>query len=990
MLKRFNFFVASDVNLVRDDGSPVSLTISCTSDGSHFLVFGSEEGKLVVVNRELVVTHEELARQPVMKLCQKDNGLVALRGGPITESELVFYSMSNDGVLSVGRILHVGSLLKNMKTSKPYWAANSPDATALDIPNCVCMAASDKLEQVALGFSDGHVLVIRHDEALNMVNARNGDISISTLQNFKQIGNTSVTGLGFMRQDDRMWLWVATDSNLRSYITDIKSKRQIRSTFGGKAKLIDIESGPELDNEGCALGCCCVASDRSQFVLAKNDRVEFFGWEDPASVYAVSSGKKAAVKWMHNYLVVVSQEEHDVVQIYDFKNKFIAQSHTLKTETFGRVNFLATQWNRLFIVSTTNNIMGMKEKDNQTKLNDLFKRNLYGTALSLASSSGCDAAQIAEIHKMYGDHLYGKGSFDEAMTQYTKILGYVEPSYVIRRFLDSQRIDNLTQFLEVLHNHPSITATGEHTTLLLNCYTKQKSESRLEEFVAKCKGESSIDVEAAVTVLKSARYYYQALTLAKYHSKHGLYLEMTVEDLEQYDEGLEYLYTLSGTFAAEYVQRYVKLLLNKRSEKTNELLISICCDVEKWQTMGKPEEFIHLFVDHPKYLVEFLRSIVNYKNGLIATPLLWNTYLELMVGFAKSDPSASAEVMSILRNPEACYDANQVLVLVQSSGFIKGQLFLYERLQMYHMLIRHYMEQGDNVSVLAKCRMYGSKDSNLWVQVLMYLAEQKTDVEQEVQEVLHHIDRNQILPALLVIEMLAKNPVLSLSTIRPYILGQLGSSQKMIDDHNNAISHLKIDTDKMKSEIKELRSRPKVFTSTKCNLTGGPLELPTVHFLSGNSYNLSSLPGGGAAADAAAAATANTKGVAPHSKLLEDPKCAAEQHSVSDIMEKLEQNAKNVDEEFFNQLEISHDGFGTVAEYFSKCLFENQIEPSSRQGNIQTTTTKTTDQLLKKGNIQTTTTKTTEHVSKKIVKEKNPFGDEAKQAIKPKSTNPFI
>jgi len=242
---------------------------------------------------------------------------------------------------------------------------------------------------------------------------------------------------------------------------------------------------------------------------------------------------------------------------------------------------------------------------------------------------------------------------------------------------------------------------------------------------------------------------------------------------------------------------------------------------------------------------------------------------------------------------------------------------------MYHMLIRHYMETGENSAVLSKCKAYGGKDPNLWVQVLMYFAqEQDGTAEREIQEVLHHIERLRILPPLLVIEILSSNENINLSTARPYIMSQLGSSQRLIDEHSSAIHHLRKDTENMKREIHELRTQAKVFTSTKCNLTGAPLELPTVHFLSGNSYNLSSLPGGGAASDSAAVATAKTNGPAPSTRLLEDPKCSQEQQSVADIMQKLQQNAKTVDEEFFNQLEISNDGFATVAEYFSKCLFE--------------------------------------------------------------------
>lgn len=62
-----------------------------------------------------------------------------------------------------------------------------------------------------------------------------------------------------------------------------------------------------------------------------------------------------------------------------------------------------------------------------------------------------------------------------------RTIGKLEPSYVIRKFLDAQRIHNLTAYLQTLHRQSL--ANADHTTLLLNCYTKLKDSSKLEEFI---------------------------------------------------------------------------------------------------------------------------------------------------------------------------------------------------------------------------------------------------------------------------------------------------------------------------------------------------------------------------------------------------------------------------------------------------------------------------------------------------------------------------
>lgn len=66
-----------------------------------------------------------------------------------------------------------------------------------------------------------------------------------------------------------------------------------------------------------------------------------------------------------------------------------------------------------------------------------------------------DAGTLADIHRRSGDHLYGKHDFSGAVVEYCQTAGALEPSYVIRRFLDAQRIHNLTTYLECLHDKVS-------------------------------------------------------------------------------------------------------------------------------------------------------------------------------------------------------------------------------------------------------------------------------------------------------------------------------------------------------------------------------------------------------------------------------------------------------------------------------------------------------------------------------------------------------
>jgi Tfp pilus assembly protein PilF len=80
----------------------------------------------------------------------------------------------------------------------------------------------------------------------------------------------------------------------------------------------------------------------------------------------------------------------------------------------------------------------LDEHSTAAKLEVLYRRNFYTLAISLARSQGISEAGIADIHRRYGDYLYGKGDFDGAMGQFVKTLGHLQPSHVIRKVRHSR------------------------------------------------------------------------------------------------------------------------------------------------------------------------------------------------------------------------------------------------------------------------------------------------------------------------------------------------------------------------------------------------------------------------------------------------------------------------------------------------------------------------------------------------------------------------
>ena len=136
--------------------------------------------------------------------------------------------------------------------------------------------------------------------------------------------------------------------------------------------------------------------------------------------------------------------------------------------------------------------------------------------------------------------------------------------------------------------------------------------------------------------------------------------------------------------------------------------------------------------------------------------------------------------MKVLTDSKAAYDTDHALFLVQLYGFKEGQLRLYEKLRMYHMVIQHHIEARDSASIIKNCKKFGNSQPNLWVQVLTHFASRQDDCEEEIKQVLQYINRSSILPPLLVVQILAQNDRLPLSVVRDYIVGRLSKEHKLI------------------------------------------------------------------------------------------------------------------------------------------------------------------------------------------------------------------
>nr|XP_019013036.1 vacuolar membrane protein [Kwoniella pini CBS 10737]OCF51817.1 vacuolar membrane protein [Kwoniella pini CBS 10737] len=525
--------------------------------GGLLLAIGEEEGI-----RWPVLKIWDLTREEKRKITSKDsNGISEIERGPV--------------LVRNTRIQHV---------QRPHPVSS--------------IALTSNLSHLAIGLGDGTVLLYRH----LLQSLTTSPTSLNALPKARVIheSNEPITGLGFRESQEN-----SSSSGISLFI--VTTNRILSAPVSGKGG-----ETRTIDELGCGLGCAVMDWNRKEMIVARDEAIYLYNGEGRGACYAYEGPKSSIAIYQHNLIIIsppfypsansasatvrhyvsktsttttnsdgvtlpTTASDISKVTIFDLQNKLVSYSGTYRDG----VREVFCQWGGIFVYGGNSKLTRLSEHTTLAKLDVLYRRNLFTLAISLARSQGIGKSGVADIHKRYGDYLYSKGDFDGAMGQFVKTLGELQPSYVIRKFLDAQRIHNLTTYLQELHSRGL--ANPDHTTLLLNCYTKTSDRARLDSFIKTEARRSDIsgdeelpfDLDTAIRVCRQAGFYEHATYLAKKFGRHEEYLRIQIEDAGEIGEALRYLRNL-GPEAAKNMVRYGRTLLNAEPEATTSLLIDLC------------------------------------------------------------------------------------------------------------------------------------------------------------------------------------------------------------------------------------------------------------------------------------------------------------------------------------------------------------------------------------------------------------------------------
>lgn len=335
------------------------------------------------------------------------------------------------------------------------------------------IASTANLSYLAVGLVSGQVLLYRHvSESLTT-----SPQAITSFPKARTVWEGSlaepITGLGFRDPLSPIYEDLETDGDVapkaKQKEREAKVVTSLFITTTNKTIVIPSVTGrgtePRIleENEGSGLGCAVMDGNARDLIVGREEGIYLYGLEGRGAVLAYE-GLKASIHSHGQSLVIVSppftstanSNSNTVrraavttdassapsakVTVFDLTNKFLSHSAVYKhgiqhvlTSSPANSNNSPSGSTEIDLLLGDGSLTRLSEISTQAKIEALYRKNLYTLAGAVAKSEGMDEQGIKDIWARYGDYLYTKGDFEGAIAQFVKTLGFLQPSYVIRK-----------------------------------------------------------------------------------------------------------------------------------------------------------------------------------------------------------------------------------------------------------------------------------------------------------------------------------------------------------------------------------------------------------------------------------------------------------------------------------------------------------------------------------------------------------------------------
>ncbi|KAG7861421.1 hypothetical protein KL919_002155 [Ogataea angusta] len=425
-----------------------------------------------------------------------------------------------------------------------------------------CFDATADFTVLVFGFANGTVIVVRGD----LLHDR------GSRQRVVYESRDPITSVHF--RDEGM-LYVSNVSTIMTVPTTGRNQ-------GRPDRVLDESMGVDIN-------CSAMLEDKKRNLVVARDRsLQFYNLRGKTHNLLLDIPKRRIFAYKDRYVVIEASVSSNLTSassivtnklvIVDVINKFIALNQTISSSVVD----ILTMWDDLYVFTSDGLLFQLKEKELTDKLNILVQHELFNLAINLAENENCNTQKLLEIHKQYGNHLYEKGEFEEAIKQYTESIDLGKTSEVIQKYKESSKIPHLVEYLEKLIQLGK--SKIDHTTLLLCCYCKLKRPEAVLNYIENVPinedfeitdPSKQFDMPTVISTCRESGYYVLAANIAKKFNDPSTVVDIQLHDMKNPSLTMKYIRTLPVDDLLRVLIDKVKWFLDSLPNECNLLLIDV-------------------------------------------------------------------------------------------------------------------------------------------------------------------------------------------------------------------------------------------------------------------------------------------------------------------------------------------------------------------------------------------------------------------------------
>lgn len=695
---------------------------------------------------------------------------------------------------------------------------------------------------------------------------------------------TTITGM-FLANDEKLnrYLYVLTNAVIQCYDIDKKGALRLKWT-------INEAYNPQENQQLCCVGTkgrLYVCRDKLVTVYVDDDAKNNITFElihSPSKMF-----------WFRQYLVCLSPKGDDVfnMTIYEPSTFITFASRSIPYQ----FRFLLNEWSGLTLIlfdaeENKTLIQIFDEPSTEEKVQKLCtKFSQFDVALKIAQKNNLSLSVIASIHKTKGDKSYTRKNFEAAIDEYIETIGFLEPSYVIKKFLDPQHANHLIRYLEELQirdqegtSASSDSAKKLHSTLLFNCYAKLRKEEILTEKVQNAidsvalNEEAPFDVDSAIDVLTHSGYASLAHQLADAFGKHETCMKIL------YDSGdwkclFEHFGELTGAQAFDTIKKYGSYVLsqmkndNMMRHKFIHLAIDLCIEEQLEPLDPKvynAECFKTVFSLDTQVYHHFLEGLCKADPAKL-TETLWNDYVQTTL------LNHFQDLPSVIDHPDAKYSTKQVLILLQEQyiklkdikrkyddalkanrqddpavkvdinsivaaleNVNKSLITIFKKRKVYTEILNCIPPE----QIASSCETYAteSKDNHFWLEGLREA--ERRNKGPFIKDIVHRIHENDLYPINSLLKTRNGFSEFTFDIFQDLVKEDFTKMQEMIKAKQKELNTLEEQIERDSIQVQNLTKNYHIIKPVNCEFCKLPIDQTSYHFFCGHSYHKNCLENG--------------------------------------------------------------------------------------------------------------------------------------------------